>query len=85
MTPREQQILALLLQGLGTQEMAETLGLAANTIKAFIRLVMVKMGVRSRAAIVTKILRLVLFGDSSSSSAVPAVSRVGDVGTKQKG
>ena len=85
MTPREQQILALLLQGLGTQEMAETLGLAANTIKAFIRLVMVKMGVRSRAAIVTKVLRLVLFGDSSLSSAVPAVLRVGDVGTKQKG
>jgi len=67
LTHREQEAVALLLQGLGNKEMAEQMGISANTVKAFLRMVTIKMGVSSRSRVVTKVLGLVL----SSGSAVP--------------
>jgi DNA-binding CsgD family transcriptional regulator len=67
LTHREQEAVALLLQGLSNKEMAEHMGISANTVKAFLRLVTIKMGVSSRSGIVTKFLGLVL----SSGSAEP--------------
>jgi DNA-binding CsgD family transcriptional regulator len=60
LTHREQEVVALLLQGLGNKEMADRLGISINTVKAFLRLVMLKMEVSSRAAIASKVFGLVL-------------------------
>lgn len=70
LTHREQESVALLLQGLGNKEMAKHMGISEHTVKAFLRLVTIKMGVSSRSGIVTKVLGLVL--SSSSSEPKPA-------------
>jgi DNA-binding CsgD family transcriptional regulator len=54
-TPRENQTVELLLQGLTSKEIATRLEISPNTVKAFVRLVMVKMGVTTRSGIVGKI------------------------------
>jgi DNA-binding CsgD family transcriptional regulator len=60
LTHREQEAVALLLQGLGNKEMAEHMGISGHTVRAFLRMVTIKMGVSSRSGIVTKILGMVL-------------------------
>ncbi len=65
LTHREQQAVALLLQGLSSKEMAENMGISANTVKAFLRMATIKMGVSSRSGIVTKVLGLVLSSNNS--------------------
>jgi DNA-binding CsgD family transcriptional regulator len=55
LTPREQETIQLLLQGLTSKEIAERMSISPNTVKAFLRLVMVKMGVSTRSGIVGKI------------------------------
>lgn len=56
LTQREQQAVEFLVEGLSSKEIAERMGISPNTVKAFLRLVMIKMGVSSRAGIVGKIL-----------------------------
>ena len=56
LTQREQETVTLLLQGLGNKEMADRMRVSPNTVKAFLRLVMIKMGVPSRCAIAAKVL-----------------------------
>jgi DNA-binding CsgD family transcriptional regulator len=56
LTQREQEVTQLLVQGLTSKEIAERMRISPNTVKSFIRLVMVKMGVPTRAAIVVKVL-----------------------------
>jgi DNA-binding CsgD family transcriptional regulator len=60
LTHREQETVALLLQGLGNKEMAEHMGISENTVKAFLRIVTTKMDVSGRSAIVNKVLDLIL-------------------------
>jgi len=60
LTQREQEAVTLLLQGLGNKEIAERLGISVNTVKAFLRIVMIKMGVCSRSGVASEFLRLVL-------------------------
>jgi DNA-binding CsgD family transcriptional regulator len=68
-THREQQTVALLLQGLSNKEMAENMGISANTVKTFLHMAMIKMGVSNRSGIVTKILGLLLsFSNSELAS-----------------
>jgi len=55
LTPREQQTVGLLLEGLTSKEIAERMKISPNTVKAFIRLVMVKMNVSTRSGIIGKI------------------------------
>jgi DNA-binding CsgD family transcriptional regulator len=54
-TERERQTVELLLQGLTSKEIAVRMNISPNTVKAFLRLVMVKMGVSTRSGIVGKI------------------------------
>lgn len=61
LTQREQQAVALLLQGFSNKEMAKSMGISANTVKAFLRMASIKMGVSSRSGIVTKILGRILW------------------------
>jgi DNA-binding CsgD family transcriptional regulator len=56
-TGRERETIQLLLEGLTSKEMAQCMKISPNTVKSFLRLVMVKMGVSTRAAIVGKVLR----------------------------
>jgi len=60
LTRREKETVNLLLQGLGNKEMADRMGISANTVKALLRLVMVKMGVSSRSAVVATVLGLMM-------------------------
>lgn len=54
LTPRERETVKLLLQGLTSKEIAGRMGISANTVKAFVRLVMLKMGVSTRSGIAGK-------------------------------
>jgi len=55
LTPREQETVMLLFEGLTSKEIADRMNISPNTVKAFLRLVMVKMGVSTRSGIVGKI------------------------------
>jgi two-component system response regulator DevR len=50
LTTREQEILALITEGLSNKEIAERLVLQPQTVKNYVHLVMQKLGVRSRFA-----------------------------------
>jgi DNA-binding CsgD family transcriptional regulator len=60
LTHREEEVLTLLLQGLSSKEMAGRMRISLNTVKAFIRLVMIKMGASSRSEIAATVLGMVL-------------------------
>ena len=64
LTRREQEVVELLMQGLTSKEIAYRKNLSPNTVKSFLRLIMVKMGVKTRAAIVGR-----LFAEVMSSNA----------------
>jgi DNA-binding CsgD family transcriptional regulator len=55
LTDRERETVELLLQGLTSKEIANRMAISPNTVKAFLRLVMVKMGVSTRSGIVGRI------------------------------
>jgi DNA-binding CsgD family transcriptional regulator len=55
LTPREQETVKLLFEGLTSKEIADRMKISPNTVKAFLRLVMVKMGVSTRSGIIGKI------------------------------
>jgi DNA-binding CsgD family transcriptional regulator len=52
LTAREQETVQYLLQGLTSKEIAQRMKISPNTVKAFIRLVMVKMDVSTRSGII---------------------------------
>jgi DNA-binding CsgD family transcriptional regulator len=56
LTQREREVLEYLLQGMSSQAIADRMELSPNTVKTFLRLIMIKMGVTSRSAIVSKII-----------------------------
>jgi DNA-binding CsgD family transcriptional regulator len=56
LTEREGEALQGLAIGLTSKEVAERMHISPNTVKAFLRLIMVKMGVTTRSAVVAKIL-----------------------------
>ena len=58
LTSREQETVQFLLEGLTSKEIAQRMKISPNTVKAFIRLVMVKMGVSTRSGIIGKIVGL---------------------------
>jgi DNA-binding CsgD family transcriptional regulator len=55
LTQRESETVEFLLQGLTSKEIAIRMNISANTVKAFIRLVMVKMNVSTRSGIAGKV------------------------------
>jgi DNA-binding NarL/FixJ family response regulator len=56
LTSRECETVSLLLQGLTSKEIANRMHISPNTVKAFLRLVMVKMNVSTRSGIVGRAL-----------------------------
>ena len=55
LTARERETVQFLREGFTSKEIAQRMKISPNTVKAFIRLVMVKMGVSTRSGIVGKI------------------------------
>jgi DNA-binding CsgD family transcriptional regulator len=56
LTEREQEAVRGISMGLTSKELAVRMAISPNTVKAFLRLIMIKMGVTTRAGIVAKIL-----------------------------
>jgi DNA-binding CsgD family transcriptional regulator len=54
-TTREQEAVECLLQGLTSKEIANRMQISPNTVKAYLRLIMIKMGVSTRSGVVGKI------------------------------
>ncbi|MGD1091100.1 MAG: helix-turn-helix transcriptional regulator [Bryobacteraceae bacterium] len=56
LTDREQEALRGISMGLTSLEVAKRMNISPNTVKAFLRLIMIKMGVTARGGIVANIL-----------------------------
>lgn len=56
LTGREEEVLQHLVRGLTTKEIALRMQVSPNTVKVFLRLVMIKMGFRTRAAVISKVM-----------------------------
>ena len=57
LTRRERQVVEYLIQGLTSKEIANRMKISPNTVKVFLRMVMVKMGVSTRSGVIGKILQ----------------------------
>jgi DNA-binding NarL/FixJ family response regulator len=57
LTARELDALRGVSMGLGNKELAELMKISPNTVKAFLRLIMIKMNVSTRTGLVAKILQ----------------------------
>ncbi|MCC7157641.1 MAG: response regulator transcription factor [Bryobacterales bacterium] len=58
LTEREYEALVNIASGLSAKEIAERMKISPNTVKAFLRLIMIKMGVTRRGGILSKVLEL---------------------------
>ena len=58
LTHREREALEYLLQGLSSKEIANRMGISPNTVKTFLRLIMIKTGASSRSAVVRKVMMM---------------------------
>ena len=56
LSDREEETLKGVLMGLSTKEVADQMAISPNTVKAYIRLVMIKMGVATRWGIIAKVI-----------------------------
>jgi DNA-binding CsgD family transcriptional regulator len=56
LTDREQQAVIGVSMGLTSKELADRMNISPNTVNAFLRLIMIKMGVTTRAGVVGKLL-----------------------------
>jgi DNA-binding CsgD family transcriptional regulator len=56
LTDREQEALMGVSMGLSSKELAARMNISPNTVKAFLRLIMIKMGTSNRAGIIGKLL-----------------------------
>lgn len=56
LTDREKEALVGIAMGLTSKEVAERMNISPNTVRAFVRLIMIKMGVTRRVAIVSRLL-----------------------------
>lgn len=56
LTAREQETVENLLEGLTSKEIAQRMNISPNTVKAFLRLTMVKMNVSTRSGIIGRII-----------------------------
>jgi DNA-binding CsgD family transcriptional regulator len=68
LTHRQHQAVALLLQGLSNKEIAKSMGISANTVKAFLHMATLRMGVSSRSGIVIRILGMLLSSNNGEQA-----------------
>jgi DNA-binding CsgD family transcriptional regulator len=58
LTHREEEVLALVLQGLAPKEIGGRLGISSSTTKSFVRILIAKIGVSGRPEMIAKLLQL---------------------------
>lgn len=80
LTDRERETLCGISRGLSSKELAKMMGISPNTIKSFLRMIMVKMGVATRAGLVANLLQSTTFGDQRPGTGVPKKSVAKEVG-----
>jgi DNA-binding CsgD family transcriptional regulator len=56
LTEREREAVEHLAEGLTSKEIAQRMNISPNTVKTFLRLVMIKMGVATRSGVIGKII-----------------------------
>jgi DNA-binding CsgD family transcriptional regulator len=56
LSPREQEIVRLLLSGASNKEIADSLGISLNTVKGYMKLLSRKLGVSNRTGIIAAVL-----------------------------
>ena len=56
LSEREEETLKGVLMGLSTKEVADQMAISPNTVKAYIRLIMIKLGVTTRWGIIAKVI-----------------------------
>jgi DNA-binding NarL/FixJ family response regulator len=71
LTPREEQVVALVAEGLSNREVAQELALSEHTIKKYLFRIFDKLGISTRVELV---LYAVSHGDHRSAEWLPAVS-----------
>ncbi len=71
LTPREEQVVALVAEGLSNREVAQELGLSEHTIKKYLFRIFDKLGISTRVELV---LYAVAHGDHRPAEWLPAVS-----------
>ncbi|HET7705439.1 MAG TPA: helix-turn-helix transcriptional regulator [Thermoanaerobaculia bacterium] len=57
LTPRERQVVQMMVDGASSAEICKALGLAGNTLKTHVKSALMKTGTRTRAELVARILR----------------------------
>ena len=55
LSQRERETMELLVHGFTIKEIAYRMGISPNTVKVFLRLIMVKMNVTTRSGLVTRV------------------------------
>jgi len=55
LTPREWETLQYLIEGLTNKEIGHRMNISPNTVSAFLRLIMMKLGVATRSAVIGKV------------------------------
>ena len=55
LTARERQAVGHLVKGMTSKEIAQAMGISTNTVKSFLRLVMTKAGVSTRAGLIGRV------------------------------
>lgn len=70
LTEREYEALVNIASGLSGKEIAERMKISPNTVKAFLRLIMIKMGVTRRAGILSKVLELTQNGKTTRNGSM---------------
>ncbi len=54
LTPREQETLGYLIEGLTNKEIGHRMNISPNTVKGFLKLIMMKLGVSTRSGVIGK-------------------------------
>ena len=74
LTQREKEALSLLSMGFCSKKLAEKMNISPNTVKVFLRLIMLKMGVSTRGEIVAEIIQNqnIVAGSETAPRAVAA-------------
>lgn len=67
LTKREREVVEFLIQGLSGKEIGNRLKISPNTVKVFLRLVMIKMGVSTRSGILGKFIKAHISNEQASS------------------
>ena len=63
LTDREMEAVQHLADGLTSKEIAQRMNISPNTVKTFLRLVMIKMGVTTRSGVIGKLINGAHFGE----------------------